>query len=117
MANKPAVALFVILTFSITACMSWTQADAKRLWAEQQDAAIAGRKNIESYLNPRSAVVLIDKKEVKPGIMEYSFEYKRAKWFTSAEEKCRFIVVVNDNSDQMIGWRYNGNPEYCTANP
>jgi hypothetical protein len=78
---------------------------------------IARKRNVEDYLNPRSAVVSTGSQEVKSGVMEYSFEEKRAKLFRSAEEKCRFIVVVEKDTGTMIGWRYNGNPEYCTDNP
>lgn len=75
-----------------------------RLFVEHQNTTVARKENIEGYLNPRSAVVLQEMQEVRPGIMEYSFEDKRSKWFTPAEAKCRFIVVVNKDTGAMIGW-------------
>jgi hypothetical protein len=102
---------------AITACTIWTQDDGIRLWAEHTDTTIARKRNIEDYLNPRSAVVSTSVQEVKSGKMEYTFEEKLAKLYRSAEEKCRFIVVVEKDTGKMIGWRYNGNPEYCTDNP
>jgi hypothetical protein len=107
----------LILLLAITACTTWTQEDAMHLFAVQQDMSIANKDNIDRVLNPRSAVVLLGVQEVQPGVMEYSFEDKKAKWFTPAEAKCRFIVMVNKDSGTEIGWRYNGNPEYCIANP
>lgn len=72
---------------------------------------------VRALLSPTSAVVLKGKQEVQPGVMEYAFEEKKAKWFTPAEAKCRFIVLVEKDTGTMIGWRYNGNPEYCAENP
>ncbi len=107
----------LISVLAITACMTWTQEDGVRLWAEHRDTTIALKRNVEDYLNPRSAVVLTSMQEVKSGVMEYSFEEKRAKLFRPAEAKCRFIVSVDKDTGTMIGWRYNGNKEYCTDNP
>lgn len=88
-----------------------------RLWAEHTDTTMARKRNVEDYLSPRSAVFSTRAQEIKPGIMEYFFEEKREKLFRSADVKCRFIVVVEKATGTMIGWRYNGNPEYCTDNP
>jgi len=88
-----------------------------RLFAEHQDSSVARKHNIEALLNPRSAVVLLGVQEAQPGVIEYSFEYKKAKWFTPAEAKCRYIVSVEKATGTMIGWRYNGNRDYCTDNP
>jgi len=88
-----------------------------RLFVEYRDASIVRKNNIEGLLNPRSAVILQGMHEVQPGVIEYTFEDKKAKWFTPAEAKCRFIVVVDKTTGTMTGWRYNGNPEFCTDNP
>ena len=117
MLNKLVMALCIALIFAVTGCMTWTQEDGKRLFVEHTNYSVAIKQNIAGYLNPRSLVVLLGTQEVQPGVMEYSFEEKRAKLFRPAEEKCRFIVVVDKATGTMIGWRYNGNPEYCTENP
>jgi hypothetical protein len=113
--NKLMASFLTLCT--MTACMAWTHEDAMRLWAEHRDTTVLRKKNIEDYLNPRSAVNLLGIKEVQPNVMEYSFEYKNAKWFTPAEAKCRFIMSVEKGTGSMIGWKYNGNPNYCTDNP
>ena len=110
------VALFVTL-FAMTACATWTHEDAMRLFGEHRDTSIMRKQNIEGLLNPRSAVILQGMHEVQPGVIEYAFEDKNAKWFTPAEAKCRFIVSAEKDTGTMIKWRYNGNPNYCTDNP
>jgi hypothetical protein len=87
-----------------------------RLWVEHTNVAIAKRRNIDYYLNPRSSVAFAGMQEVKPGVMEYTFESRSPKLYISAGAKCRFIVSVDKNTNEMIGWRYNGNPAYCTEN-
>ena len=92
--NKLMASFLTLCT--MTACMNWTHEDSMRLWAEHTDSAVARKNNIEGYLNPRSAVNLLGVQEVQPGVMEYAFEYKNAKWFTPAEAKCRFIMSVHN---------------------
>ncbi len=74
------------------------------------------KDNVSGYLRPQSGVNLEDVKEVQPGILEYSF-IDKVKIFIPVEKKCRFILVVQKDTGTITGWRYNGNPEYCTANP
>jgi hypothetical protein len=64
----------LILLLAITACTIWTQEDAMRIFVVHKDYSVANKQNIEGYLNPRSAVVSTGSQEVKPGVMEYSFE-------------------------------------------
>jgi hypothetical protein len=115
MESDPIDLVILVVISTTTACMNWNQEDAKRLWAEQQDTSVFKKQNnIDDYLRSFN---LLDKQEVKLGIVEYSFEEKREKWFTPSEAKCRFILVVKKDTGEIINWRYNGNPEYCTANP
>lgn len=109
--------ILFIFTCFITSCMSWTHKQAMDLFESQRDMAVMFEYKIDSYLKPTSAVKLLEKKETKPGVVEYSFEEKHAKLFRPSNEKCRFILVVNKKTRTVIDWRYNGNPNYCTANP
>ena len=99
--EKKLAGMSFLILFATAACTVWTQKDAMQLFAFQMNNDVAKGHYIYGYLNPKSAVVLLDSREVRPGVMEYSFEDKRAKWASGI----------------IIGWRYNGNPNYCTANP
>ncbi|MFZ5524671.1 MAG: hypothetical protein ACOY9D_11415 [Pseudomonadota bacterium] len=106
------------LLFVISACAG-TQAEAMQRFVYHKDMAVSRQENIGGYLKPksgRSGVSLEGVQEVQPGVMEYSF-IDKLKIFVSAEKKCRFILIAQKDTGTIIGWRYNGNPEYCTANP
>jgi len=86
-----------------------------RLFAEHKDTTVWRKTNIHDYLSPQSGVNLEDKREVQPGIVEYNLVDKLI-IFVPAEKKCRFIFTVREDTGEIIGWRYNGKPEYCTSN-
>jgi hypothetical protein len=92
-----------------------THEEAMQLFVEQKNMTIRDKTNIEAYLNPQSGVALEGVQEVQPGVMEYAF-VDRLKLFVPVEKKCRIIVVVEKDTGTMISWKYNGKPEYCTAN-
>lgn len=109
MVHKFALACIPLL-FAISACAGNLD-DARKRFVYWMDRDVTEQKNISSYLRPKSGVELEGVQEVRPGVMEYSLKGKR--WFTSEEDKCKFIFVVAKDSGTVIGWRYNGKPENC----
>jgi hypothetical protein len=101
------------IIFAISACAS-DSTEAMRRFVYWRDRNVAEQENINTYLKPRSGVALESVHEIRPGVMEYSVKSKR--WFTADEAQCRFIFVVDKDSATVIGWRYNGKPEYCFQN-
>jgi hypothetical protein len=99
--------IFLIILFTISACVGDPIAGMER-FKYHKDRAVSERDNINDWLNPRAAVVARDVQEVRPGVMEYSFEPKHS-W----EVECKFILVVEKDTGTVIGWRYNGKPENC----
>lgn len=108
--------LAVLLVNTACTIWNWTKEDAMQLFAEHMNMTILRKTNIDAYLKPRSGVALEGVQEIQLGVMEYSFVDKLT-LFVPAEKKCRFIMVVEKDTGTMTGWRYNGNPEYCTDNP
>ena len=101
----------LIILFTISACVGDPIAGMKR-FKDQMDKNVAEKHNIEASLHPPGYSILGVRKveEVRPGIMEYSFEPKH---FWSEDGKCKFIFVVAKDTGTVIGWRYNGKPENC----
>lgn len=109
---------YVPLIYAITACAG-TQSEAMQRFVYHKEMAVSRHEDIDGYLKPssgRSGVSPEGVQEIKPGVMEYAFVDK-LQIFVPAEKKCRFILVVQKDTGTIIGWKYNGNPEYCTANP
>ena len=107
--HKARLSLLMFL-FAISACAE-NPIEARQRWVYWSDRTVADHENIKGFIISTSGVALEDVKEVRPGVMEYYFRDKRI--FTGDKERCRFVYVVETNTGTVIGWRYNGNPEYC----
>ena len=101
--------LCISLLVAISACAG-NALDKMKRFRDQRDQDVAQQENINRFLLPRLLIVVRDVQEVRPGVMEYSFEPKYS-W--SEEVKCKFILVVAKDTGTIIGWRYNGKPENC----
>jgi len=85
-----------------------------KYWMDQD---VAQQENISIFLRPHLLFAAKHIEEVRPGVMEYSFEPEHYYWFGNTEDmKCKFIFVVAKDTGTIIGWRYNGKPENCQQN-
>lgn len=103
------------LIVSASCASHQTHEEEMQLFVEQTNMTISGKNNINDYINPRAGFAVERVQEVQPGVMEYYLVDKMT-LFVPAEKKCRIIVVVEKETGTMTSWRYNGKPEYCTAN-
>ncbi len=112
-----AMMMFFVVLVTTTACsgISEFKRDAEQNFRDIKDDVVRQNVHISGYLKSPT-VSLQDMSEVRTGIVEYAF-VELGKWFTAPEERCKFILVVEKNSGTIIGWRYNGKPEYCYVNP
>lgn len=106
--------LLSILVVSAS-CSSRSYLDAMQLFVERKDTVVMRQEKIQEYLSPSSGVNLEDMKEISPDVEEY-FLVDKVKIFVPVEKKCRFVFIVQKSTGTIIGWRYNGKPEYCTSN-
>lgn len=84
-----------------------------KAFKETMDYYVGNRKPLSEftrvYISP--PVIIEEIREVRPGVMEYFFE--EGKGFHSPGKECKFVLVVEKDTEKIIGWRYNGNPDYC----
>lgn len=83
-----------------------------RAFKEMMDYYAGNRKPLSEYTRvyaPPSAVIQ-EIREVRPGVMEYFFEWGK---LSRPGKECKFVFVVEKDTEKIIGWRYNGNPDYC----
>ncbi len=99
----------ILLLFAVAACATDRSAAMQR-FKGQMDQNVIEQSNITPYIGPNTLDVLRDVQEVRPGVMEYSFESRH---YWSVEVKCKYIFVVAKDTSRVIGWRYNGKPENC----
>jgi len=50
--------------------------------------------------------------ETADGKVEYFYEYTTRGFFDPAGSKCRYVMVVDKASQVIVGWRFDGAPNY-----
>ncbi|MBI2779326.1 MAG: hypothetical protein HYX62_06045 [Gammaproteobacteria bacterium] len=108
MANKFAVSCLPLL-IAVSACAT-DHSEAMKRFKAQRDKNVSEKANINDFIGPNKLSVVRDVREVRPGVLEYSFEPRH---YWSEEVKCKYIFVVAKDTGTVIGWRYNGKPENC----
>jgi hypothetical protein len=104
--------MYMSLMLLATACASDSRTPMER-FVYTKDMVVRENHNISGYLDSRSGVDVENVKEVQPGVLEYSLIGKKGWLRDDPDKRCRYIFVVSKQEGAIIGWRYNGNPEYC----
>lgn len=84
-----------------------------KVFKETMDYYAGNRKSLSEFTRVYSppTVAIQEIREVRPGVMEYFFEYGIG--FHKPGKECKFVILVEKNTEKIIGWHYNGDPDYC----
>ena len=101
--------LFVgILTVLLTGCLYI--APPTKVFRDQMDNYYVGRR-LSEYTRVYTSATIEEIREVQPGKMEYYFEW--GKGLHKPGKECKFVFVIEKDTEKIIGWRYNGDPDNC----
>lgn len=84
-----------------------------KAFKETMDYYVGNRKPLSEYTRVYSppTVAIQEIREVRPGVIEYFFEYGIG--FHKPGKECKFVFIVEKDTEKIIGWRYNGDPDNC----
>jgi len=81
-----------------------------KVFRDQMDHYYVG-KTLSEYRRVYVSAEIQDIQEVRPGVSEYFIEQGKGVYRPGTE--CRIVLVVENATDKIIAWRYNGNPNNC----
>ena len=81
-----------------------------KVFRDQMDNYYVG-KPLSEYTRVYTSATIEETREVRPGVMEYYFEW--GKGLHRPGKECKFIFTVEKNTEKIISWRYNGDPDNC----
>lgn len=102
-----------LVTLLVTACMSYWEFTSQQRFEKNLTARI--NWSIERYQS-QEGVNFLWSNETGDGKVEYFYGYKTRALFDPAGSACRYVMIVDRSSQLIVGWRINGNPEYCRLN-
>jgi hypothetical protein len=68
-------------------------------------------KPLSEYRRVYTSATIEDTREVRPGAMDYYFEW--GKGLHRPGRECKFVFTVEKDTEKIISWRYNGDPDDC----
>jgi hypothetical protein len=102
--------LSLLLALVSTACVG-DNSQAMKRFVDGTEIVVREHRSIKRYLTS-SAVAIQDIREVSPKVMEYSF-VETYRWMVEPDKRCRFVFIVDKETELILGWRYNDKPQYC----
>lgn len=107
--HKLQLCFFALVALSVAGC-TFFDVSPEQKFKVGLDARI--NWNIGRYQS-QNGVNFARSEETLDGKVEYFYEYKTRGFFDPAGSMCRYVMIVDKSSQVTIGWRFNGQNDYC----